>query len=969
MSINTPIYAVSGIQTFSGSDGDYQELGHDASLALSNGTYALTFNASDLNGKQALFSKDAGGYGDGGHFTALIENGILTIRFQSETKSEIIKLGAVESGKDYHLAVSFGEAGFKAYLDGKFIGGDTDFKQGMEGNSESLLLGASGMHRVDGNDDIRYEFSGTISDFSIYDKQLSTTDIAELSGDADAQYALDVEDLMPVFQFTADMSDDLEDIAEQFGYTEDGTVEVKDIVKGTDGNDLMDGDAEADFIIAGLGDDTVNGGDGNDEIQGGYGQDDIYGGEGDDLLAGGFGEDYIYGGAGDDIIISRADGGEPVPTFDALRDEEDPYNELDAATGKVKPSELFGDDVITGGAGADTFYFQTLINAKQRIIERHVDGDGNISWGMNGVAGENDNIHDHWVDSIGNDTITDFSRSEGDKIIIEGHTTTLVDVKHYDSDGDGIMDYSKISLYSDQGNNGGAHNDDLLGSVTVYGDLLRETDVNITRSEYGIVRSVDDIKEAGTPLALGADRGDFTPESDTPADFGLVNGLTPIFGVPGEQLFTGDDDGYLDFGRVPELMIANGTYVMDFNASDTTGVQTIFSKDATDFEFGGHLTAYIQNGILKVRFQSEDSSEYLEIRDTAISINTDYNLAVSFGEEGFKLYLDGELVGEKADFTQGMDTNNEILTIGASGVNRGNKGDDANKEFEGSITDFAVYNSQLSINDIITISGNEDELAPAPVAPAPVAPVPVAPAPVAPAPVAPAPVAPAPVAPAPTSGNDSLIGAEGSDELHAGDGNDSVSGGSGDDTLQGNTGNDEIQGGDGNDEVRGGKDDDFVNGNRGSDFVNGNRGNDQVFGGKDNDVVRGGKGDDYVNGNNGNDIVFGDKGDDEVHGGKGDDIVMGGVGDDFIYGDKGNDTVQGGSGADVFVFNAADAEGGNDVIIDFKIGIDKISLLGGDTSSVLSSATNTAEGLVLDFDNGTGVTLIGINSLTESDFI
>ena len=49
--------------------------------------------------------------------------------------------------------------------------------------------------------------------------------------------------------------------------------------------------------------------------------------------------------------------------------------------------------------------------------------NGMIHW--HGVAGENDNLHDHWVEAIGNETITDFNRDEGDVIKLTGHTVAL----------------------------------------------------------------------------------------------------------------------------------------------------------------------------------------------------------------------------------------------------------------------------------------------------------------------------------------------------------------------------------------------------------------------------------------------------------------------------------------------------------------------------------------------------------------
>ena len=41
------------------------------------------------------------------------------------------------------------------------------------------------------------------------------------------------------------------------------------------------------------------------------------------------------------------------------------------------------------------------------------------------IAGENGSVHDHWVDSIGDDIILDFNKSEGDKIEIKGHTVKV----------------------------------------------------------------------------------------------------------------------------------------------------------------------------------------------------------------------------------------------------------------------------------------------------------------------------------------------------------------------------------------------------------------------------------------------------------------------------------------------------------------------------------------------------------------
>ena len=84
-----------------------------------------------------------------------------------------------------------------------------------------------------------------------------------------------------------------------------------------------------------------------------------------------------------------------------------------------------------------------------------------------GVTGENNLVHDHWVDSIGNDTITDFNKAEGDTLKISGHTVEVNQIEIKDADGDGAADDTVLHLRSNQGAGGGAHNLDLLGTITV----------------------------------------------------------------------------------------------------------------------------------------------------------------------------------------------------------------------------------------------------------------------------------------------------------------------------------------------------------------------------------------------------------------------------------------------------------------------------------------------------------------------
>ena len=128
---------------------------------------------------------------------------------------------------------------------------------------------------------------------------------------------------------------------------------------------------------------------------------------------------------------------------------------------------LIADDILVGGEGRDTFLISHQINAKLDIIEQHIKSDGSIRWA--GVAGENDEQHDHWVDSGGIDIIADYVAAE-DHIAIIGHTANVF-VHHRDMNGDGHLD-TQIDVVSIQHGGGGAHAADLIGQVLVFGDLV-----------------------------------------------------------------------------------------------------------------------------------------------------------------------------------------------------------------------------------------------------------------------------------------------------------------------------------------------------------------------------------------------------------------------------------------------------------------------------------------------------------------
>ena len=137
---------------------------------------------------------------------------------------------------------------------------------------------------------------------------------------------------------------------------------------------------------------------GNDTINGGSGNDTLYGGSGNDSLQGGSGNDALFGGDGNDVLKGGS-----------------------------------GDDLFDGGNGADTF----------------TGGSGRDSYVFTAATAFN-----------GADTITDFSKGDGDKLNISD-----VLAGHYNPSTDALTNFVQIT---DDGHNSFVKVD-LDGAGTAYG--------------------------------------------------------------------------------------------------------------------------------------------------------------------------------------------------------------------------------------------------------------------------------------------------------------------------------------------------------------------------------------------------------------------------------------------------------------------------------------------------------------------
>jgi Ca2+-binding RTX toxin-like protein len=170
-----------------------------------------------------------------------------------------------------------------------------------------------------------------------------------------------------------------------------------DLVFGGLGNDLLVGDSLFDFMnpdqIDG-GRDTVFGGAGDDRVFGRLNDDHLFGGAGHDFFIGGTGNDVIYGGAGNDRnLVSNGD------------------DDMFGGSGNDTLTDGLGADDFTGGAGADSFVY---------LISDDVDRD------------EGGPTADY---GVGDDRILDFNLAQRDTFVIDLSLANNVVVSDIVDDG------------------------------------------------------------------------------------------------------------------------------------------------------------------------------------------------------------------------------------------------------------------------------------------------------------------------------------------------------------------------------------------------------------------------------------------------------------------------------------------------------------------------------------------------------
>eukprot|EP00913_Durusdinium_trenchii_P023300 g21878.t1 len=198
------------------------------------------------------------------------------------------------------------------------------------------------------------------------------------------------------------------------------------IINSTAIDDVINGGAGYDYIVAGNGKSVVDGGAHNDQILGGGGNDNLSGGDGNDTIYGMAGDDVISGGNGNDVLFgdgifsSSSDGNDFIvggwgaDYLNGGGGNDTLLGDYFSIFGKpLAPLFVNNGDVLVGGTGADNLYGQY---GNDKLNGGNDGSKDNLSGGSGADQFDQHYKFSGWFVSA-EDVIKDFSASSGDTIV------------------------------------------------------------------------------------------------------------------------------------------------------------------------------------------------------------------------------------------------------------------------------------------------------------------------------------------------------------------------------------------------------------------------------------------------------------------------------------------------------------------------------------------------------------------------
>ncbi|MDD5333965.1 MAG: hypothetical protein PHS32_09475 [Rhodoferax sp.] len=717
-----------------------------------------------------------------------------------------------------------------------------------------------------------------------------------------------------------------------------GSRDFNDSIAGNAADNLLEGLGGNDTLWGGSGNDTLIGGDGNDYLDGNAGADSVLGGTGDDYMQGADeSNDTLDGGDGNDVVSYNFSGSNTPVSFTA-------------SGTSTQPDGLGGTDTllnieqihIFGGTAGDTLVGDTRYN--------WLNGNGGNDTLTGGAGGDTFAFDTSQANGV--DRITDFSAE--DNLNLQNFTITSL------SAGDDASTLSKGAVLVGTPT-GGVTTIRVGVDATPGADLSFELQGNFAASDfyyqnYSFGANINYIPGSTITGTDGADTLNGTMGADN------ISGLAGNDNINGQggndTLIGGDGNDYLDGNAGADSVLggAGDDYMQGADGSNDT-LDGGDGNDVVSYNFSGSNTP--------VSFTASGTStqpDGLGGTDTLLNIE---QIHIFGGSAGDTLVGDTRynwLIGNGGNDTLTGGAGGDTFAFDTSQANGVDRITDFSAEDNLNLQNFTI--TSLSAGDDASTLGKGAVLVGTPTGGVTTIRVGVD-------------ATPGADLSFELQGNFTASNFHFSNDAFGANinyapginlvgtaGNDQLNGTMGPDTISGLEGNDTLDGQSGSDSVMGGAGDDYIVAADGfNDTIDGGDGYDiagYYFGDVNTRVTFTATGTStQPDGRGGTDTLLNIE-ELNIQGGSAADTLVGDARRDWIMGNAGNDTLTGGAGNDSFAYNMLQASG-TDRVTDFSatddlyfmnFSINKLS--GGDDASAL------AKGAVLVGTPVGGVTTISV---------
>ncbi|MEL6520617.1 MAG: LamG domain-containing protein, partial [Pseudomonadota bacterium] len=162
-----------------------------------------------------------------------------------------------------------------------------------------------------------------------------------------------------------------------------------------------------------------------------------------------------------------------------------------------------------------------------------------------------------------------------------------------------------------------------------------------------------------------------------------------ILELDGDYTFDGTNAKVKNYEHTNVFSTASAEISFSFIADDVQDKAGLFSKDANGMTGdGNHLSVYLENGSLIVRFQNGETTERYEL--DGVKANQEYDVEVSFGNGRIEAIVDGEVIGFNNNYDFTWSESSEYTQVGAFGGQSTTGTSSFTNKFEGQISDLSV---------------------------------------------------------------------------------------------------------------------------------------------------------------------------------------------------------------------------------------------------------------------------------------